>query len=69
MHGEGGVLEEHVKPPLRRIEEGQIDSSCIISQRITLDEVLEMYNIRPRQPKMCLGKRGLEGLIACLSRD
>jgi threonine dehydrogenase-like Zn-dependent dehydrogenase len=34
-----------MKPLLDRIEKGQIDPSVIISHRITLDEVPDMYRV------------------------
>jgi threonine dehydrogenase-like Zn-dependent dehydrogenase len=38
-------MHNYMKPLLERIEKGQIDPSYIISHRITLDEVPEMYRI------------------------
>jgi threonine dehydrogenase-like Zn-dependent dehydrogenase len=38
-------MHNYMKPLLKRIEEGQIDPSYIISHRITLDEAPEMYKI------------------------
>ncbi len=38
-------MHKYMKPLLGRIEKGQIDPSYIISHRITLDEVPEMYSI------------------------
>jgi len=38
-------MHNYMKPLLERIEKGQIDPSYIISHRITLDEVPEMYAI------------------------
>lgn len=38
-------MHNYMKPLLERIEKGQIDPSYIISHRITLDEVSEMYAI------------------------
>lgn len=38
-------MQSYMKPLLNRIEKGQIDPSYIISHRITLDEVPEMYKI------------------------
>jgi threonine dehydrogenase-like Zn-dependent dehydrogenase len=38
-------MHTYMKPLLERIEKGQIDPSCIISHRITLDEVPEMYKV------------------------
>jgi threonine dehydrogenase-like Zn-dependent dehydrogenase len=38
-------MHNYMKPLLERIEKGQIDPSYIISHRITLDEVPEMYEI------------------------
>jgi threonine dehydrogenase-like Zn-dependent dehydrogenase len=38
-------MHNYMKPLLERIERGQIDPSYIISHRITLDEVPEMYRV------------------------
>jgi threonine dehydrogenase-like Zn-dependent dehydrogenase len=38
-------MHNYMKPLLKRIEEGQIDPTYIISHRITLDEAPEMYKI------------------------
>jgi threonine dehydrogenase-like Zn-dependent dehydrogenase len=38
-------MHNYMKPLLKRIEDGQIDPSYIISHRITLDEAPEMYKI------------------------
>jgi threonine dehydrogenase-like Zn-dependent dehydrogenase len=38
-------MHNYMKPLLKRIEEGQIDPSYIISHRITLDEAPEMYKV------------------------
>jgi threonine dehydrogenase-like Zn-dependent dehydrogenase len=38
-------MHNYMRPLLKRIEEGQIDPSYIISHRITLDEAPEMYKI------------------------
>jgi len=38
-------MHNYMKPLLERIENGQIDPSYIISHRITLDEVPEMYKV------------------------
>ncbi|HEX4285424.1 MAG TPA: zinc-dependent alcohol dehydrogenase [Terracidiphilus sp.] len=38
-------MHNYMKPLLKRIEEGQIDPSYIISHRITLEEAPEMYKV------------------------
>lgn len=38
-------MHNYMKPLLERIEQGQIDPSSIISHRITLDEVPDMYKV------------------------
>ena len=38
-------MHKYMKPLLERIEKGQIDPTYIISHRITLDEVPEMYKV------------------------
>jgi threonine dehydrogenase-like Zn-dependent dehydrogenase len=38
-------MHNYMKPLLKRVEEGQIDPSYIISHRITLDEAPEMYKV------------------------
>ncbi len=38
-------MHNYMKPLLKRIEQGQIDPSYLISQRITLEEAPEMYKI------------------------
>jgi threonine dehydrogenase-like Zn-dependent dehydrogenase len=37
-------MHNYMKPLLKRIEQGQIDPSYIISHRISIDEAPEMYN-------------------------
>lgn len=38
-------IHNYMWPLLERIEKGQIDPSCIISHRITLEKAPEMYKI------------------------
>jgi threonine dehydrogenase-like Zn-dependent dehydrogenase len=38
-------MHTYMKPLLERIEKGQIDPSCIISHRITLEQAPEMYKV------------------------
>ena len=38
-------MHNYMKPLLKRIEQGQIDPSYVISHRVTLDEVPDMYRI------------------------
>jgi threonine dehydrogenase-like Zn-dependent dehydrogenase len=38
-------MHTYMKPLLKRIEDGQIDPSYIISHRISLDEAPEMYKV------------------------
>ena len=38
-------MHNYMKPLLKRIEQGQIDPSYLISHRITLDEAPEMYKV------------------------
>jgi threonine dehydrogenase-like Zn-dependent dehydrogenase len=46
-------MHKYMKPLLERIENGQIDPSYIISHRITLDEVPEMYKVwRDKQERV-----------------
>src|SRR6201982_1002329 len=38
-------MHSYMKPLLQKIEEGQIDPSFVISHRVSLDEVPEMYKV------------------------